>query len=180
MLSLTSEYALRAVLYMAGSEDNGRIRVEPMATALGLPRNYLSKTLNQLAKLGILDSQRGPTGGFRLAVPAESLRLSRIVEAFDPGLTARSCLLGRPFCSDVTPCPAHSGWKEIADDVARFFQNTTIADLLENENSEAELGHAWRGRRASRAARAPTNGHGTTGNGRPAEPVEATSSLSGD
>lgn len=151
MLSLTSEYALRAVLYIADQNGNGATRVEEMADALGLPRNYLSKTLNQLAHRGVLTSTRGPTGGFRLAVPASELTLAGVVEGFDADATHRGCLLGRPECSDVNPCPAHHRWRSVAAEVRAFFDGTTVADLLEDsaERGAEGLIEALRGRRPS-------------------------------
>ena len=61
LLSQTSEYALRAVLYIA--ECDGPVSVGEIAEAVGVPQNYLSKTLHQLARAGVLRSARGPAGG---------------------------------------------------------------------------------------------------------------------
>ncbi len=130
MLSQTAEYALRAVLYLAERADDGTVRVGEMAQALRIPRNYLSKILHRLARAGVLASTRGKTGGFRLAVAADRLRLSEIVAPFDRVDERRRCLLGRPQCSDRTACAAHSRWKDVADTVATFFRETTVAELL--------------------------------------------------
>jgi Rrf2 family protein len=136
MLSDTAEYALRAVLYIAQHSSAARlIRTDQVAEALGVPRNYLSKILHQLAKQGVLASARGVTGGFRLAHPAEELVLSRIIEHFDPIVPQRTCILGRPECSDTNPCPAHGRWKGISVEVRGFFNKTTVGDLLREEGS---------------------------------------------
>lgn len=136
ILSDTAEYALRAVLYVARTATPERpTRADEIATTLGVPRNYLSKILNTLGKRGVLRSARGPQGGFQLAIPAESLVLARIVEAFDPLELRRQCLLGRAECSDANPCPAHPRWKGIADQVRGFFLRTTVADLLKERGS---------------------------------------------
>jgi Rrf2 family protein len=153
MLSLTAEYALRAVLYIADQSQNGAVRVEPMADAMALPRNYLAKTLNLLAKRGILSSQRGPSGGFRLARPPESMTIASVVEGFDPEPTRRGCLLGRPRCNEDMPCPAHWRWKSLAVGINTFFRETTVADLLNEPSAEVELGEVLRGRREARTAR---------------------------
>jgi Rrf2 family protein len=130
MLSQTAEYALRAVLYLAEQANDRTVRVGEMAQALRIPRNYLSKILHLLGRAGVLTSTRGKTGGFRLAVPAEHLRLSAIIAPFDRVDEQRRCLLGRPQCRDRTACTAHSRWKEVADTVAAFFRETTVAELL--------------------------------------------------
>lgn len=130
MLSQTAEYALRAVLYLAEHADQGTVRVGEMAHALRIPQNYLSKILHRLARAGVLASTRGKTGGFQLAVAADRLRLYEIVAPFDRLDERRRCLLGRPQCSDRTACAAHSRWKDVADTVAAFFRETTVAELL--------------------------------------------------
>ncbi len=70
MLSQTAEYALRTVLYLAARQGDGLFRVSEIAEELGIPQNYLSKTLHILARAGVLHSSRGKHGGFRLAKPA--------------------------------------------------------------------------------------------------------------
>jgi len=104
--------------------------VEELATQLALPRNYLSKTLYRLAREGILASTRGRGGGFRLARPAARIHLLDVVGLFDRIGENRRCLLGRPVCSDRTACDAHGRWKDVAEQVAGFFRETTVADLL--------------------------------------------------
>jgi len=128
MLSRTAEYALRAVLFLA---DRGEpASVELIAERLGVPRNYLSKTLHRLAREGVLTSTRGQGGGFRLAVDPDHLALLQVVEPFDSITGERRCLLGRPQCSDANPCPAHHQWKAVSESVAGFFRERTVGELL--------------------------------------------------
>ncbi len=107
MISRTAGYALRAVLYIAQNEGEGPVRVNDMAAALDLPRNYLSKTLHLLARARVLTSTRGKLGGFELAVPSATLSLFQVVVAFDD-LDTRRCLLGVRECSDRTACAARA------------------------------------------------------------------------
>jgi Rrf2 family protein len=129
VLSQTAEYALRAVLFLA-DRDGAPASVDDIAAALHVPRNYLSKTLHRLAAEGVLASARGRGGGFRLAVDPGRLTLLRIVEPFDRLTGERRCLLGRPECSDRSPCPAHRQWGAVSERVAAFFRERTVADLL--------------------------------------------------
>jgi Rrf2 family protein len=136
MLSDTAEYALRATLYIAQhASPESLVRTDQVAEALGVPRNYLSKILHQLAKHGVLVSSRGVQGGFRLVHAADEVELARIVELFDPVVPQRTCILGRPECSDSRPCPAHGRWKGISQEVRGFFNKTTVGDLLREEGS---------------------------------------------
>ena len=130
MLSDTAEYALRAVLYIAQHDVDGPVRAKVVADSLDVPRNYLSKTLHRLAREGILTSTRGGTGGFRLAHDPAELRLVSIVAPFEEIDPARTCILGRPECSEGDPCRAHKAWREITDRKSAFLRGTTVADLI--------------------------------------------------
>ena len=131
ILSQTAQYGLRAVLYLSEHDAEGPLRVEDIAGALKVPRNYLSKILHVLARAGMLTSTRGPHGGFVLARRADRLTLDEIVRHFDDFPTERRCVLGHEVCSDTTPCAAHERWKEVATSVRAFFRETTVADLAE-------------------------------------------------
>ena len=131
LLSQTGKYAVRAAIHLAQNEAEGPRRVAVIAAQLEIPRNYLSKILHQLARAGILESERGPRGGFRLTVPPEALTLAQIVESVDSGLLGQRCLLGRPECTDRDPCPAHGQWKRLAREIESFLTDTTLADLMD-------------------------------------------------
>ncbi len=91
-LSLFSDYSLRVLMFAALKDDT--FRLEEVTAAYGISRNHLAKVVHSLSKLGYLDSRRGRGGGLRLALPAEEIRLGRLVretekqpvlvECFDP------------------------------------------------------------------------------------------------
>jgi Rrf2 family protein len=142
MLSQTAEYALRAVLTIAESPGGVPVGASRIAAALRIPQNYLSKTLHQLARAKVLESTRGKLGGFRLARPPERIALLEIVAPFDDVTGRRTCLMGRPVCSDHTACAAHARWKEVAETSARFFRETTVADLVHARGASGGKGAA--------------------------------------
>jgi Rrf2 family protein len=131
-LSQTSEYAVRAVLYLAQVAGDGRVSAETIATALGAPVNYMSKTLNQLAKAGVVAGARGPAGGFRLAIAAEDLTVARVAEVFTPAKQNPVCLLGDRPCTSKRPCAAHHRWTAVTEAMRAPLEETTIADLLQD------------------------------------------------
>lgn len=135
MISQTGEYALRAVLYLAREGHGEPVSVDVVAEALDLPRNYLSKTLHTLAKRGVLDSMRGPRGGYSLADPPDQVPLYEIVKPFDQLEERETCLMGRKKCDDRSPCAAHRAWTEVTDHVLSFFRETTVQDLLGERGS---------------------------------------------
>jgi Rrf2 family protein len=137
-LPFTAEYALRAVLRIA-REHPRPVRVAEVAAAVGAPPNYLSKTLGQLARAGVLSSLRGRNGGFRLVEAPDAVTLDRVVAVFRDRGPAR-CLLGG-LCGDNADCPVHTRWQPIASRITSFFQSTTVADLAHAEGAAA-VGHA--------------------------------------
>ncbi len=129
MLNQSAEYALRAVALIARRHREAPSRAKDLAQELGVPANYLSKILHQLASAGVLVSRRGRQGGFLLATPASRLRLTTVVAPFEDLSQYRACLLGRPTCSARGACAAHREWKPIATAVLRFLQRTSVAQL---------------------------------------------------
>jgi Rrf2 family iron-sulfur cluster assembly transcriptional regulator len=129
-LSKTADHALRAVLYLAQHEDEGPMPAERIAEALGAPGNYLSKTLHQLARAGVVRGYRGPRGGFRLSVPAAELPLARVIEAFDDHSKREVCLMGDRPCDERDPCGVHQCWTDIVRNARAPLQRNSVADLL--------------------------------------------------
>lgn len=129
MLSKSAEDALRAVHFLAHLRSGVPVTAGRIAGALDLPANSLSKLLHRLQRAGLLESHRGPTGGFTLSRAPESITLAEVVAPFDDLVRERHCLLGRPACRDEDPCAAHGGWREVQDTVIGFFRGTTLADL---------------------------------------------------
>lgn len=132
MVSRTEEYALRAAVCLASRYGEGSVRARDMAQTTGIPANYLSKILHQLAKAGVVISERGRTGGFRLAAPPAAVVLASVVAPFEPQVQRTRCLLGLPECSDSNPCGAHDKWRAIKEATLQFLEGTTLADVLDS------------------------------------------------
>jgi Rrf2 family protein len=130
MLSQTAEYALRAALYLARQPNGRPVTAEVIARALGAPANYLAKTLNAMARAGILTGLRGPTGGFRLVRDPAVLTVAEIAGTFDEPVARPMCLLGGRPCSSAHPCEAHVRWTAVTDAMREPLNTTTVADLL--------------------------------------------------
>lgn len=129
LLSKSGEYALLALLHLAEHCDEGPLRTSEIAKAIDVPQNYLSKILHQLAQGGVLQSERGPRGGFELTWEPEDMTLTYSLQPIESELKNRRCLLGRKTCSDSDPCAAHPAWQELSGHITDFLQSTTLADL---------------------------------------------------
>ena len=137
MVSRTEEYALRAAVCLARRYGDGSVRARDMASATGIPANYLSKILHQLGRSGVVVSERGRAGGFKLAAPPSTVFLASVVAPFEPQVERTRCLLGLPQCSDANPCGAHERWKAIKEATLEFLNDTTLADVIDGADAEA-------------------------------------------
>ena len=129
MISRTTEYALRAVIYLAkaGSENTTAQRI---AEATKVPEGYMSKVLNTLARAGIVNSQRGPSGGFTLTVLPADLTMLRVVESVEPLPRIKKCPLELEEHSGEL-CPLHMVLAELVNGIETKLASTTIAQLLD-------------------------------------------------
>lgn len=140
MLSATSDYALRAVLFLGANPANAVISADEIAASIGAPRNYLSKTLHALTKAGITTSTPGRYGGFSLAIAPHRLTVHDVVRVFDAPTETAVCLLGARPCDPSTPCSAHRRWTSIDKVHGAALRTTTIADLLGDHRVARQAG----------------------------------------
>jgi len=129
MVSKTGRHATLAIISLAQLAPGQYSGATEIAEKIGAPKNYLSKLLKQMAAIGILESQKGFGGGFRLAKAAEKVSLFDIVEPLDKVTRWNGCFLGRAKCSDKSPCAVHNQWSSIRDGYLKFLRETTVADL---------------------------------------------------
>lgn len=130
MLSRSSEYAIRALAYLGQREDRTPwVLARQIAADLDIPFPFLAKILQTLAGEGVLESQRGRNGGFRLARNPERLSLFEIVEPFDKLGARRLCVLGQKVCSDETACPLHHTWKHSVNAFIHRLKTTTLGEV---------------------------------------------------
>src|SRR5262245_42777162 len=107
MISRASEYAIRSLTYLAMQEREAFHLARDMAERLEIPAPFLAKILQPLVARGLVRSQRGRSGGFRLARDPAEITLFQIVDAQENLGKIRQCMLGQAECSDERACPLH-------------------------------------------------------------------------
>ncbi len=137
MISQTSEYALRAVVFLADQEGNSLTTPE-IAEATRVPVGYLAKVLGQLAKAGLVRSQRGLHGGFSTAHTADQITVLDVINAVDPIQRITTCPLGLK-AHGKRLCPLHKKLDTAMASIETAFANSTIADLLADPSPSKPL-----------------------------------------
>ena len=132
MFSRTTEYAMRAVLCLAAGAGRS-MTTKQIADTMRVPRSYLSKVLQALVHAGLVESKRGLTGGFVLARKPEELSLLEILDSVNPMKRIESCPLDlEKHASEL--CPLHKRLDQAMGMVQDAFTNTTLAEILSEEN----------------------------------------------
>ena len=127
LFSTATGYSLRALAALP--EDGSYCLAKDLASSLGLPGPYLAKILQGLVQADILESVRGPKGGFRLARPAHRITVGEVVAAMEGPNAMEGCIMGFPSCGGDHPCPLHDAWGAVKAQVASSMTEATIRDL---------------------------------------------------
>src|SRR5665213_1435545 len=116
MFSKTTEYALRATIYIAqkGTIDN-KLGIDEISKAIDSPKSFTAKVLQSLTRDNIVSSTRGPNGGFYFTSQAKRLPAISILKSVNDAGVLKKCILGLRQCSKKHPCPMHAEFKEIRD-----------------------------------------------------------------
>lgn len=134
MFSKACEYGIKASVFIIDcSLKNEKVGMKDVAKAIDSPEAYTSKILQQLSRNNIIQSEKGPTGGFSVEKEKiEQLNLSMIVSAIDGDSIYEGCGLGFHKCNESKPCVIHNQYKSIRNDLKTMLEDTLLVDLSEN------------------------------------------------
>ena len=137
MFSESIRHSIRAMIYLA-SHDNERVMVGQIAKDYNIPKFYLAKLVQTLAKHRLIQTTRGRNGGIKLNKPAKDIRIIDIIHAINgPPPNEDVCIFGLDICTDSVPCPIHDVWKDMKENIKDnlYYQN------LENLTIELDRKH---------------------------------------
>ena len=134
-----TDYAVRCVLYLAKYTDAVAI-VDDIAREMEIPKSFLAKILQKLAKAAIVKSTRGVKGGFRLALEPSKISLLHVIEAVQGPLCLNVCLIDDKHCRRTTFCSVHPAWVEIQKTVERELNAYDFGKFLKIESERSGAG----------------------------------------
>lgn len=137
MFSKACEYGIRAltVIAMAGKE-NRRIGIKEVCKSAQTPESFTAKILQNLVKRKVLNSQKGPSGGFYISQNLADITLYDIVEAIDGKSIFSQCGLGLSACNANKPCPMHYQFEVVRNELNAMCKNNTLQDLVAGFHEE--------------------------------------------
>lgn len=130
VFSKTCEYAIRAVFYIASNTVDGRkVGIKEIAAEVDSPEYFLAKILQDLSRKGLIDSTKGPNGGFYVDAKTLKRPLADIVSAVDGDGIFTGCGMGLSYCSETNPCPLHHEFKKVRNQLTKMLTQTTIGQF---------------------------------------------------
>jgi len=131
MLSQKTRYALRSLLYLAGRGGENPVQLIEIAESQQVPRKYLELIMADLKKAGMVESQRGPGGGYRLARPANDISFGDVIRTLDGPIALVHCASVNFYkrcddCHDEATCAIRKVLAVVRADSARILDNTSL------------------------------------------------------
>ena len=136
MLTQTADYALRALVYLAHSPEDGYHQTRDLAKSLNVPANYLGKILQLLGHKLIVESQRGMNGGFRLSRLPEQIRLYDVMLAIGALPSDHECPL-LTGSRQIELCRVHRRFQAMTAQYIQFLKNTTLEEVMQPDSIPA-------------------------------------------
>ncbi len=141
MLSLTCKTAIKAVIFLSSkSEDGEKISIKEISDQINASEHTVGKILQLLARKKIINSLKGPSGGFYLTEEQQEQSIICIVEAIEGDCIFRECGLGLSKCSASHPCPIHEEYKIARELMENIFRERKVRALCHSvTNGQAYL-----------------------------------------
>jgi Rrf2 family protein len=143
-ISQKCQYALRAIFELAGRPADKLTTIAEIASAQAIPPRFLELILNDLKQAGLVDSRRGPQGGYMLAMPAAQITVGQVIRLVEGPIQPVKCIAGGGAeCPLRGDCAFEELWQQAAGAIEGVFDGTTFADLLERHRTRPhrQAGH---------------------------------------
>jgi Rrf2 family protein len=138
MLSKKSKYAINALVHLAKAHNEGPISIGHIAEAEHIPQKFLEAILLDLKNAGILNSKKGPGGGYYLLKSPEEVNLAQIVRIFDGAIALLPCVTYRYYercdeCKDEATCGIRDLFLDVRNQTVALLKLGTLANIIARE-----------------------------------------------
>jgi Rrf2 family transcriptional regulator, iron-sulfur cluster assembly transcription factor len=134
-LTTKGRFAVTAMLDLALHANDGPVTLANISERQKISLSYLEQLFGKLRRNELVQSVRGPGGGYNLAKPAAQLNVADIIVAVEEQLDSRQCE-GREPCMGEKRCMTHDLWESLNDTVLSFLAGVTLADLVQKQNTQ--------------------------------------------
>jgi Rrf2 family protein len=129
-LSTKSEYGVRAMLEIAKDYNNAPLTIKVISQRQNLSSAYLEQIMNTLRRAGLVESLKGPGGGYVLADKPDNISIGKILRALEGPVALTSCLEpATDNCSQIEGCVARLLWQALGETIEKFLEKISLQDL---------------------------------------------------
>jgi len=129
-LTAKGRYAVTAMLDLAVHQHEGPISLADISRRQGISLSYLEQLFAKLRKRDLVNSVRGPGGGYKLQREPSEIYVAEIVDSVDENVDATRCA-GRADCQQGEMCLSHQLWAELSDEIHHFLSGIDLASIIE-------------------------------------------------
>ena len=133
-LTTKGRYAVTAMLDLALHATKSPVPLADISQRQGISLSYLEQLFARLRKQGLVDSARGPGGGYRLSRDANEIAVVEVINAIDEKVNVTRCG-GKGDCHDGQPCLTHELWMDLSAQIHNFLSNITLGQLVERRHA---------------------------------------------
>lgn len=132
MFSTSTKTAIKAVIFISSRcSECQKVNIKEIAEEIDASEHTVAKVLQKLVKCGIVNSLKGPLGGFSITDDQREIPIFNIVASIEGKDVFDECGLGLTKCSPEHPCPIHNEYKEVKEKVKQIFRTKKIKDLCD-------------------------------------------------
>ncbi|MFJ5539119.1 Fe-S cluster assembly transcriptional regulator IscR [Vreelandella titanicae] len=128
-LTTKGRYAVTAMLDLALHAHNGPTSLSDISQRQEISLSYLEQLFARLRRAGLVNSVRGPGGGYLLSQPADAISVSKVIDAVNESVDATRCQ-GLSDCQQGDTCLTHHLWCELSVQIRHFLDDMTLAQLM--------------------------------------------------
>ncbi len=133
-LTTKGRYAVTAMLDLALHATDSPVPLADISRRQGISLSYLEQLFARLRKQGLVDSARGPGGGYRLSRVANEIAVVDVITAIDEKVSVTRCG-GKGDCQDGEPCLTHELWMDLSDQIHQFLSDISLGQLVERRHT---------------------------------------------
>lgn len=126
---------LRVLVFVFAERKETSFQAKVVCEQVGVPEPFTRKILQSLVKNGLLDTRRGPTGGYTVVGSANDLSFLDVIKSVDGENTFDQCILGGNEHSDENPCPFHDSWEKVRTALLEYLAKTHLANRKQEDAS---------------------------------------------
>lgn len=134
-LTTKGRFAVTAMLDLAMHSHQGAVKLNAISDRQNISLSYLEQLFCKLRRAGLVESIRGPGGGYVLALEAGRINISQIIAAAEDNLDATQCS-GRANCHNGAPCLTHNLWESLNDTIEQYLSSITLQSILEEYKTQ--------------------------------------------